>query len=119
MCKKILIIDDETDLVELLQARLEISGYESLIAYDVVEGLKMAREKKPDLILLDVLMPSIKGYQVCRELKNDAATKGIPVIMLTAKAQEADKFWGQECGCDDYCTKPFETAELMTKITDL
>jgi len=114
--KRILIIDDEKEMVDLLQMRLEAADYEILVAYDSQEGLDKARAEKPDLILLDIMMPKMNGYQVCRELKIDDGTKGIPVVMLTAKAQESDKFWGTEVGADAYVTKPFEASELLEKI---
>lgn len=117
--KKILVVDDEGELVKGLQIRLEASGFEVIAAFDGQEGLEKARDEKPDLILLDVMMPKMNGYQVCRELKNDENTKNIVVIMLTAKGQESDKFWGKEVGANDYVIKPFESSELMEKIKEL
>lgn len=117
--KRILIVDDERDLVETLIFRLESEGYDVSVAYDGQEGLEKAKKDKPDLILLDVMMPKLNGYQVCRELKSSDATKKIVVIMLTAKAQESDKFWGMETGADAYVTKPFESGELLSKIAEL
>lgn len=114
--KKILIIDDERELVETLLFRMESASYEAIAAYDGEEGLAKARREKPDLILLDVMMPKMNGYQVCWELKNDVTTKAIPVIMLTVKDQDDDQFWGKDMGADDYFTKPFEAALLMAKI---
>ena len=117
--KRILIIDDEKEMVVLLQMRLEAADYEILVSNDGQEGLDKARAEKPDLILLDIMIPKMNGYQVCRELKIDNGTKRIPVVMLTAKAQESDKFWGKEVGADDYVTKPFEASELLEKIREL
>ena len=117
--KKILVVDDESDVTELLQARLEAIGYEVLIAHGGEVGLKKARAEKPDLVLLDVMMPKLNGYQVCRELKKGEDTRQIPVMMLTAKAQESDKFWGEDCGCDDYATKPFDNEDLVARIAAL
>jgi DNA-binding response OmpR family regulator len=114
--KKILLVDDEQDLVETMEMSLEAKGFEILKAYDGEEGLKLAIEANPDLIILDLMMPKMNGYQVCWEIKNNEKTKHLRVIMLTAKAQESDKFWGYETGADDYVTKPFEMAELVKKI---
>ena len=114
--KRILIVDDERDLVETMTFRLEASGYEILKAYDGQEGLKKIREEKPDLVLLDVMMPLKDGYQVCQEVKNDEKIRNIPVIMLTAKSQESDKSVGESVGVDDYLTKPFQSHELLEKI---
>ena len=117
--KKILVVDDEVDVTELLCARLEAAGYEVLVSNYGEEGMKKARAEKPDLVLLDVMMPKMNGFQVCRELKKGEETKTIPVMMLTAKAQESDKFWGEDCGCNDYATKPFDNAELLARIATL
>lgn len=119
MPKKILVVDDEKDLVETLRFRLEAAGYEVLAAYDGMEGLKIAREKKPDLIILDVMMPKMDGYQVCRMLKFSADFKDTPIIMLTARGQDRDKQTGHDVGADLYMTKPFEGVALMKKITEL
>lgn len=117
--KKILLIDDEEDLIEELKLGLEGNGCEVLTAYDGQEGLEKARREKPDLILLDILMPEVNGFQVCHDLKKDTATQSIPVIMLTAMAQEKDKSWGKECGADAYITKPCAMKPLLSKIKSL
>ena len=114
--KNILLIDDERDLVETVEMSLKSKGYEVVTAFDGEEGLKVALETKPDIVILDLMMPKMNGYQVCWELKNNEVTKDLKVIMLTAKTQESDKFWGYETGADDYITKPFEMAELVKKI---
>jgi len=114
--KRILIVDDEKDIVESVQFSLEFEGFECLVAYDGEEALLKAKSENPDLILLDIMLPKINGYQVCRLLKSDEKYKHIPIIMLTAKAQESDKFWGMETGADDYMTKPFELEKLIQKI---
>ena len=114
--KRILIVDDEKDIVESIQFKLEFEGFECLVAYDGEEALLKAKSENPDLILLDIMLPKINGYQVCRLLKSDEKYKHIPIIMLTAKAQESDKFWGKETGADDYMTKPFELEKLIQKI---
>ncbi len=114
--KRILVIDDEVDLVNLLAMRLEAEGYEVMSAFDGQAGLDMVREERPDLILLDVMMPIMDGYQVCRFLKFDEELKNIPVIMLTARVQEKDKDIGRSVGADDYLTKPFDLNELSQRI---
>lgn len=114
--KRILVIDDEVDLVNLLTMRLEAEGYEVLSALDGRSGLDKAREERPDLILLDVMMPIMDGYQVCRFLKFDDELKNIPVIMLTARIQEKDKNIGKNVGADLYLTKPCDLNELSQKI---
>lgn len=119
MKNRILIVDDEGETIELLQPRLEVAGYEVVCALGGEEGLEKARQEKPDLVLLDVMMPKLNGYQVCRELKRDPKTKGMKIVMLTAKVQESDKYWGRECGADDYVTKPYEPKELLAAIKNL
>lgn len=114
--KRILVIDDEVDLVNLLTMRLEAEGYEVLSALDGQAGLDKAHEERPDLILLDVMMPIMDGYQVCRFLKFDDELKNIPVIMLTARIQEKDKNTGKNMGADLYLTKPCDLNELSQKI---
>lgn len=114
--KKILIVDDEKDLVETLKVLLESENYEVIVAFDGKEGLQKAKEENPDLILMDVLMPHLNGYQVCRELKKDPHYKHIPIVMLTAKTQETDRFWGIESGADEYLTKPFESDALLSTL---
>ncbi|MBP7088807.1 MAG: response regulator [Candidatus Omnitrophica bacterium] len=119
MAKKILVVDDEPQLVELLKIRLEANDYEVLVASDGQEGLKMARNKKPDLIILDLMLPKIDGFTVCRMLKFDEKYKNIPIIMFTARAQETDKKLGREVGANEYITKPFDPQVLLKKIEDL
>ncbi len=119
MDRTIFIADDELDFVSTLRSRLEFEGYGVATAADGKEALKQIMQEKPDLILLDVMMPAMNGYQVCRELKGNADTRSIPILMLTAKSQESDKFWGKEAGADDYLTKPFDMEELMEKIKGL
>lgn len=116
---KVLIVDDEPDFVELLQLRLESEGYEVITAAEGKEGLEKAREVNPDVILLDVMMPKMDGYQVCRFLKFDEAYHNIPIIMLTARGQERDKAVGRDVGADAYITKPFENEELLVKMKEL
>ena len=116
MHKTIMVVDDERDLVETIKLKLSAEGYDVIEAYDGQEALEKMRQKRPDLVLLDIMMPQLNGYQVCREIKKDAKLKQIPVLMLTAKVQESDKFWGLETGADDYITKPFEFETLMDSI---
>jgi len=116
---KILIVDDEKSLVETLTIRLEANDYEVLKAYDGREALEKAKEEKPDLIILDIMLPRIDGYKVCRMLKFDEKYRKIPLIMFTARAQESDKKLGHEVGADAYITKPFEPEELLSKIEEL
>ena len=117
--KRILIIDDEQDMLDLLRPRLEAAGYEISTALDGQEGLNKAREEKPDLILLDVMMPKMDGYQVCRFLKFDEEYKHIPIVLLTARGQAQDKETGKKVGADGYLTKPFEKDALLDTISQL
>ena len=113
---KILVVDDEADLVETIRFSLELGGYNVLVASNGEEGLNLARQEKPDLILLDLMLPKLDGYKVCRLLKFDERYKQIPILMLTAKTQEKDKILGKETGANEYITKPFDMDELMAKI---
>jgi len=119
MAKKILVIDDETELVKAIQIRLEHADYEILVAYDGQDGLDKARKSSPDLIILDLMLPKIDGYKVCRMLKLDEKYKNIPIIMLTARAQESDQKMGKDVGADAYLTKPFEHEAVLAKIKEL
>ncbi len=117
--KKILIVDDEAELVDLVKIRLEAEGYEVLKAFDGQEGLDKAKLEKPDLILLDIMMPKMDGYKVCGLLKMDARFKKIPIILFSAKAQKEDAELAKEIGADLYITKPFEASVLLAKIREL
>jgi two-component system, OmpR family, alkaline phosphatase synthesis response regulator PhoP len=114
--KKILVVDDEVDLVETLRFPLEMEGFNVLVSYNGEDALNQARKENPDLILLDLMLPKLDGYKVCRLLKFDERYKHIPILMLTAKTQEKDKLLGKETGADEYITKPFDIDELMKKI---
>ncbi len=114
--KKILMVDDEVDLVETVRFPLEMEGYHVLVSYNGEDALNQARKEKPDLIILDVMLPKLDGYKVCRLLKFDERYKHIPILMLTAKTQEKDKLIGKETGADEYITKPFEIDELIKKV---
>ncbi|MBS3906825.1 MAG: response regulator [Syntrophaceae bacterium] len=114
--KRILVVDDEVDLVETVRFSLELEGYDVLVAYNGEEALNQARKENPDMILLDLMLPKLDGYKVCRLLKFDERYKHIPILMLTAKIQEKDKATGMETGANEYITKPFEMDELMKKV---
>ena len=113
MAKKALVIEDDGNIAELLRLYLEKDGFEVLIAADGGAGLRMAQEKSPDLILLDIMLPVMDGWMVCSEIRK---TSRVPIIMLTAKGETFDKVNGLEIGADDYVTKPFEVKELMARI---
>jgi len=116
---KILIVDDEPAIVEALSLRLGANGYEVISAADGVEGLQKARTEKPDLIILDIMLPKMDGLKVCRMLKFDEKHGSIPIILLTAKVQQLDLEQGKEAGADAYMTKPFRSDELLAKIKEL
>ncbi len=115
--KRILIVDDEKDIVETIQFRLELEAFECLVAYDGEEALSKAKKEKPDLIILDIMLPKINGYKIARLLKFDESYKMIPIIMLTARAQEKDISIGQEMGANEYVTKPFDMDMLVALVT--
>ena len=114
--KKVLIVDDELDIVESLKFVLEGAGFECHCAYNGEEGLNLAKEISPDLIILDVMMPKINGFKICRLLKYDNKYKNIPILMVTARSQNEDKLIGEETGVDEYITKPFELDEIVKKV---
>lgn len=114
--KRILVVDDELDLVETVRFALELEGYEVLVAHNGEEALNLARKESPDLILLDLMLPKLDGYKVCRLLKFDERYKHIPILMLTAKTQEKDKAMGFETGANEFITKPFDMDDLMKKV---
>jgi len=117
--KRILLVEDEADMVYAVTLSLEAKNYEVLSAKDGQTGLDMARKVKPDLIILDLMLPKIDGYKICRMLKFDDKYKQIPIIMFTARAQDQDKKLGQEVGADAYITKPFDSKALLDKISAL
>ncbi len=116
---KILVVDDEKDIVELISYNLENEGYAVAKSYDGESALKIIRAKKPDLVILDLMLPGINGIDVCKSLRAQQATSDLPIIMLTAKADEVDKVVGLEIGADDYITKPFSVKELMARIRSI
>ena len=116
MKKKVLIVDDDPIIIEVLSVRLKMTGFEVLSAANGKEGLEKANREHPDLIILDVIMPEMNGFETCRHLKEDPKTKDIPVIMLTSLSKEKDLEKGLEKGADCFITKPFNSADLMFEI---
>src|SRR3954451_9918968 len=116
---RILIIEDERALAEVLSYNLQREGYETIVAHDGQEGLRKAQTLLPDLILLDLMLPVMSGLEVCRELKAGERTRDIPIVMLTAKAEETDQVVGFSLGADDYVTKPFSVKVLLERIKAL
>ena len=114
MGKKILVVEDEKNIVDILVFNLMRDGYETLEACDGATGLKLALEEDPDLILLDLMLPEMDGFEVCRRLRSEGRTT--PVIMLTAREEESDKIMGLDLGADDYITKPFSMRELLARV---
>src|SRR3989338_4428334 len=119
MNKRILIVDDEPEIIELLEMRLRKVGYDILTASDGMEGLAKARKEIPDLIILDVMMPKMDGFQVCRFLKFDEKYKKIPILMLTSRGQDSDKRLGQQVSADAYFPKPYEIDSLLKEVKRL
>ena len=117
--KRVLVVDDTEDIVKLVKMYLEHHHYEVITAYDGQEGLDKAKTDKPDLIVLDLMLPRINGYKICGLLKRDKEYAKIPIILFTAKTQEKDMKLGQEVGADAYLTKPFEPEILLAKIKEL
>ena len=111
--KKILIVDDDKNICELLRLYLEKDGFSTIVANDGGQALTAAQINNPDLILLDIMMPILDGWQVCREIRK---TSNVPIIMLTAKGETFDKVLGLELGADDYVTKPFDSKEVVARI---
>ena len=116
MLRKLLLIDDEPDLREMVKTRLEANKYKVITAGDGTEGLEKAKIEKPDLILLDIMMPGMDGFEVLQKLKQDSETINIPVIVLTAKGELESIFKARDSGSTDYIIKPFETEELLRLI---
>lgn len=114
MGKTILIVEDEPNIVDILSFNLMKEGYETIEAYDGTTGLQLAKEQNPDLILLDVMLPGINGFEICKAIR--ASGSAVPILMLTAREEETDKVLGLELGADDYITKPFAVRELMARV---
>lgn len=113
LSKKILIVDDEKNIADILKFNLKKEGYDTIEAYDGEEAINLALSQNPDLILLDIMLPKMDGFTVCRKLRQSIST---PILMLTAKEEEVDKVLGLELGADDYITKPFSPRELMARV---
>jgi len=116
MPKHILAVDDETDLIELISYNLKKEGFSVDSAQDGETALSMVRKGRYDLIILDLMLPGIQGMELCRIIRNDPKTEGLPIIMLTAKGEEVDRVLGLEMGADDYITKPFSPRELIARV---
>lgn len=114
--EKILVVDDEEYILELISFNLTNNGYTVLTVNNGIDAVKIAIEEKPNLILLDLMIPGKDGYDVCKEVRSNIEIKNIPIIMLTAKSEEIDKILGLELGADDYITKPFSVRELLARV---
>ncbi len=119
MSKKILVVDDSNTELEHITKLIQSSGYNVSKATSGEEALSLAKTYRPDLIILDVVMPGKDGYQTCRELKSEDGTKDIKVVMVTSKNQKTDEYWGRKQGADDYITKPFDPDNLLNSISSL
>ncbi|MGH7217416.1 MAG: response regulator transcription factor [Nitrospiraceae bacterium] len=117
--KKILIVEDEHDILQLIKLYLEKEGYQTVSAKTGMDGLRQAKQEKPNLVVLDLMLPEIDGFEVCKRLRSAPATAMLPIIMLTAKAEESDTIIGLELGADDYITKPFSPKTLVARIKAL
>lgn len=113
---KVLVIDDEKDIVALVRYHLEKAGFQCLEGIDGVTALRLIREHHPDLLILDLMLPGMDGLEICRQLRQDAETVRLPILMLTAKAEEVDRVVGLEVGADDYVVKPFSPRELIARV---
>jgi DNA-binding response OmpR family regulator len=115
----VLLVEDEADVVDLLRFNLNKAGYSVLVAYDGLTGLQMARVKRPDILILDLMLPAMDGHSVCKALKKDPETELLPILMLTARGEPSERIHGLEIGADDYVTKPFSPRELVLRIQAL
>ena len=115
----VLLVDDDPVILKLLQVNFEMEGFKVSTANDGVEGLEKARAERPDIVLLDIMMPRMDGLEVTKALKGDPETKDIPIILLSAKAQASDIQAGKDIGADDYLTKPFDPLELLERVNEL
>jgi len=119
MNKRILAIEDTPSHLKLMQYMLQWKGYEAITALNGLEGLRKALDEHPDLIILDVMLPDLDGYEVCRRLRQKPETANLPVLMLSAKSRQSDKYIGLSAGADDYMTKPFTPSEILAKVETL
>ncbi|MDD5132521.1 MAG: response regulator [bacterium] len=119
MAKRILVVEDEPDIAEVVKQRLTGAGFEVMIAEDGYMGLETARRERPDLIILDLMLPKIEGYKVCRMLKFDQEYSHIPIVILTARSQPVEEEIGYSTGANLYLTKPFDGNELVNKVKEL
>ena len=117
--RRILVVDDEPSIVKMVSKRLEVEGFDVLIAMDGEEGLAKAQTESPDLIVLDLMLPKVNGYEICGRLKQDPRYQKIPIMLFTAKVQAKDEQLGKECGADAYIRKPFQGKELVDTIRTL
>ena len=117
--EKIMVVDDSPTELKIMTEPFIPKGYKVITAMDGEEAIKMAEIEKPDLIVLDVIMPKMNGFQVCRKIKTTPELKNIKIILLTSKNQESDEFWGLKQGADAYMTKPFDASELLAKAESL
>jgi two-component system alkaline phosphatase synthesis response regulator PhoP len=113
---KVLVVDDEEYIQHILNFSFGAEGYDVVTASDGEEGLSKARNEKPDVIVMDIMMPKMDGYEACKKIKADPSTKNIPVILLTAKGRDADRKLGSEAGADDYVVKPFSPGRLIERV---
>jgi DNA-binding response OmpR family regulator len=113
---RILVVEDEQDVAELLRYHLVKEGYDVIVAPNGSDAVKRARDVRPEIILLDIMVPQLNGWEVCRRLKSDTETRAIPIIMVTGRVEEGDKVLGFELGADDYVTKPFSPRELVARV---
>ena len=115
----VLVVEDDPVILRLLEVNFELEGYRVLVAHDGAEGIEVARAERPDVVISDIMMPSVSGIELLETLKADPATASIPIILLSAKAQTGDLKAGMDAGADDYVTKPFEPLDLIDRVTKL
>jgi len=116
---KVLVVDDEVYILHILDFSLGAEGFDVITAADGEQALSRARSERPDLIVMDIMMPRLDGYETCQRLKSDPATKHIPVLLLTARGREEDRKRGMEAGADDYMTKPFSPNKLISRVSEM
>jgi DNA-binding response OmpR family regulator len=119
MADTVLIVEDESDVLDLLRYNLAKAGFSVLAAGDGLQGLEMARKNRPDLVVLDLMLPAMDGYSVCKMLRKDSETETLPILMLTARSEPSERVHGLEIGADDYVTKPFSPRELVLRVQAL